>query len=178
MPNAKNKAQVNNLSQVLEQYKHFVVVSFDKTPHKDMEGLKKHLKKNGAYMRVIKTSLFQKAIEKKAESNEFLKKMIDTAFPIKGASAMVGFGEAWYDGLKAYYENAKKNESLDFKFGFIDDAVYQKEGLVALSKLPSKEQLMATLIGTMKAPMMKTTFALKFNMQRFVTVLTEKSKQG
>lgn len=178
MPNAKNKAQVENLSQILEQYKHFVVISFDKTPHKEMEGLKKHLKKNGAYMRVLKTSLFEKAVEKMAESNEAMKKLQETAFPIKGSSAMVGFGEAWYDGLKSYYENAKKDESLEFKFGFIDNEVYQKEGLVALSKLPSKAELMAKLIGTMKAPMMKTTFALKYNMQRFVTVLSEKAKQG
>lgn len=177
MPNTKKKEQVSDLTQVINKYGHFVVISYNKTTHQQLEELRNKVRKSGTTIKVLKNSLFQKAVEKLSENNKELLKL-DSQFPLKGSSAMVGFGEQWYEGLKAYYDNAKKEESLAFRFGFIDNTLYEAAGVEALAKLPSREELMAKLIGTMKSPLMKTVYAMKFNMQRLTTVLNEKAKQG
>jgi large subunit ribosomal protein L10 len=177
MPNAKKKKQVSDLSQVINQYANFVVISYNKTTHKQLEDLRNKVRKSGTSIKVLKNSLFQKAVEKLSEQNKELSKL-ESQFPLKGPSAMVGFSEQWHEGLKVYYDNAKKEESLSFSFGFIDNTLYEAAGVEALAKLPSREELMTKLIGTMKSPLMKTVYAMRFNMQRLTTVLNEKAKQG
>ncbi len=177
MPNTSKQQQVEELQQILDQYKHFIVISFEKTPHKDMEELRKELYKVGATMRVVKNSLFQKTIEQRAQKDPAYQTMFETVFPMSGSSAMIGFPEEWIESLKGYDTKTKKADSINYRFGMIDQTVYQEAGLKQLADLPSREQLMATLLGTMKAPLSKTTFSLKFPMQRFVTVLHERAKQ-
>ncbi|MFW5703451.1 MAG: 50S ribosomal protein L10 [Patescibacteria group bacterium] len=178
MPNTKKKEQVQHLCEQITEYNNFAVISYERTPHKEMEGLRKELKKTGSGMKVLKNSLFQKAVEHLSHNNSNYSDIVENMFPIKGSSAIVGFGEEWFDGLKKYHESTKKNDSLDYLFGFIDNSVQGKEGMHALATLPSREELLAKVIGGMKSPLMKTTYALKFNMQRFTTVLNEKAKQG
>lgn len=178
MPNQQKQEQVQELKELLAQYKHFVVVSYDRTSHQDMEKLRRELYNNGASMRVIKNSLFQKAIEQKALESDVYQPILSSIFPMKGSTAMIGLPEDWISALKAYDTKTAKDDSINYRFGLIDENLYQEEGMLQLAKLPSYEELMAKLIGTMKSPMIKTTFAMKFNMQRLATVLSEKAKQG
>lgn len=178
MANAQKKAQVEQMTSILESYKNFVVIAYDKTTHKALEDLRKKLRGSNATLKVLKNTLFEKTVEFMAEKDKAMGDVAEKNFPLKGSSAVVGLNEDWSEALKAYYDHAKKDESLSFKFGYVDGASYDAKNVEALAKLPSKAELMAKVIGSMKAPMMKTVFSLKFNMQRFVTVLTEKSKQG
>ena len=176
MANTEKKAQVEQLSNLLESYKHFVVIEYNKTTHKALEDLRGKLRKSNASLKVLKNTLFEKTIEKMVEKDPSIKTVAEKSFPLKGPSAVIGLNEDWSESLKAYYEHAKKDESLTFKFGYVDSAAYDAANVQALAKLPSKAELMAKVIGSMKAPMMKTVFSL-FNMQKFVTILTEKAKK-
>jgi len=178
MANQQKKAQVEELSTIISDYKNFVVIEHNKTTHKVLEDLRRKLRKANASLKVIKNTLFEKTVEHMAEKDAAMKSIKGKLVQLRGPSAMVGLSEDWSEGLKAYYEHAKKDESLSFKFGYVDGVAYDARNVEALAKLPSKKELMAMVIGSMKAPMMKTVFSMKYNMQRFVTILTEKSKKG
>lgn len=178
MPNQRKVAQVGSLSDLLKTYKHFFVIEYARTSHKALEDLRKKLRASQASMKVLKNTLFEKTVEQMAEQESTYGSIKEKGFPLKGSSAMIGLSEDWSSGLKAYYEHAKKDESLSFKFGYVDGQAYDAKSVEALAKLPSKPELMAKVIGSMKTPMIKTVFAMKFNMQRLVTVINEKAKQG
>lgn len=177
MANQSKVAQVEQLEKLLESYKHFVVIQYDKTTHKALEELRRKLRKSNASMKVLKNTLFEKTIEKMASKDPAIKSVKEDSFPLKGSSAVIGLNEDWSESLKAYYDHAKKDSSLAFKFGYVEGASYDAKNVEALAKLPSKAELMAKVIGSMKAPMMKTVFALKFTTQQFVTILNEKAKK-
>jgi large subunit ribosomal protein L10 len=178
MPNAKKVAQAEIYSDLLSNRTNFVVVEFEKTPHKAMETLRKTLKKSDARFKVVKSTLLEKSMQNMSSEKNDLTVFLEKAFPIKGPSAILALGENWTEGLKAFYDYVKKDESLRFKVGYVEKNVYDKKQVEGLAQLPSKPELMAKLIGSMKAPMMKTVFSMKYNMTRFVTVLSEKAKQG
>lgn len=54
---------------------------------------------------------------------------------------------------KALTTFAKKNKALELKGALLGNMVIDQAGLVALSKLPSREELLAKLLGTLQNPM-------------------------
>lgn len=178
MANQKKTAQVESFSNLLQKNPHFLVIEYKKTSHIALEGLRKKLRGANASFKILKNTLFEKTVEQMSEKDAALTKIKESGFPLKGPSAMVGLDGDWSEGLKAYYEHAKKDETLAFKFGYIDQNVYQSAELEKIAKLPAKAELMAKVIGGLKTPMIKTVFAMKFNMQRLATVLNAKAAQG
>ena len=47
---------------------------------------------------------------------------------------------------------AKDAKALELKAGVIEGAVYDVDGLTELSKIPSREELLAKLLGSMQSP--------------------------
>ncbi len=178
MVNTQKKDIVSSVSDILKNAQNFALIQFEKTTHKDLETLRKDLKKKDAQLQVVKNTLFEKAVNKLSEEKAEYREVREKFFPLKDKSAVIMFKGDWIDGLKTYFSQAKDNESFSFKFGLIEDNAYDAEGLKKLSQLPGKDELVAKLIGSMKNPMARTTRALTFNMQKLVYVLNQKAQQG
>lgn len=52
------------------------------------------------------------------------------------------------------FAGANENK-FNLKAGFVDGVVYDEAGVMALSKIPSKETLLAQLVGSLQGPMQK-----------------------
>lgn len=178
MVSQKKVAIVDKVTQSIQENSNFALVKFEKTTHKTLEELRKELRKSESTLQVVKNTLFEKAINKLSQSKKEFGDMSKKAFPLKEKSALLVLHGDWIEGLKAYYEKVKDNESFSFKVGMIDNQVYNDADLVKLAQLPGKDQLRAKLVGILKNPMSRTTRALSFNMQKFVYVLSQKAKQG
>ncbi|MCX7996486.1 MAG: 50S ribosomal protein L10 [Patescibacteria group bacterium] len=177
MPNKKKVSQVESYSSLVESNPDFFVVSYDRTTHKAMEDLRKKLREANSSLTVLKNTLFEKAIEKQAVSNEAIGEIKEKAFPLKGSSALVTTSGDWSTGLKAFAEYIKKDQTMAFKFGFLDGTAYDGKSMESIAKLPAKPELMAKVIGVIKSPMVKTVVSFKFTMQTFVTVLSEAARK-
>ena len=57
--------------------------------------------------------------------------------------------------LGKYIEGADDKSTFSMKAGFIGTEVYDKAGVTALSKIPSRETLLAQLVGSLQGPMQK-----------------------
>jgi large subunit ribosomal protein L10 len=178
MSNQKKESQIDELVQQLEKTSNFALVKYEKTLHTTLEGLRRDLKQNEAKLKIVKNTLFEKAVRRLSSKNKELKDVSKTAFPLKENTALLTLGEEWSKGLSAFQKFSDKEKSIAFKFGFLEKKAYPADQLKKIALLPGKDQLVAQLIGTMKAPMAHITTAMKYNAQKFVLVLNAKVQKG
>ncbi len=173
MPNLKKVETVDRITNKLQENQNITLIGFDKTSHIALEHLRKSLRKTNATLTVVKTSLLQKAIERVEALTELRAK----ALPIKESTAIVNMAGDWSASLRALYEFAKKETSVFFKIALLDTVVYEKAALERLAQLPSKVELLGTLIGSLKSPVNRLDYAVKFPMTYFVNVLKARGAQ-
>ncbi|GAB4219693.1 MAG: 50S ribosomal protein L10 [Candidatus Microgenomates bacterium] len=176
MVNQKKLTQVKKLSEILNQKENFLLVKFEKTTHQALETLRKQLKKNNTSLKVIKNTLFEKAVQFNTQKNQLLKDLIGKFFPLKENSVLVTFDKDWSDSLKTLYDFIKKDKTLSFKFGILDKSIYESSQLEQIAQLPGRNELLAKVIGSLKAPANKLVYSLKYNVSKLVYILKEKSK--
>ena len=170
------KNQVGSILQLLEKNPNFLLVKVGKTTHQSLESLRRDLRKTDSQIKVIKNTLFEKSINKIALKKTIFNDLKKQFFPLKETSALVILSERWNEGLKALYLFSKKDSSLNFKLALLDNNIYNAEKALEIAQLPSKEELLGKIIGSIKSPMNKFIYALKYNTNKLVYILQEKSK--
>jgi len=117
-----------------------------------------------AYIRVVKNRLFRRVIEGTP--------MEGLSEQLKGPTAVIlGFDDP-VGPARVLRDFAKENSALEIKSGFFDNKVVSTEELNVLASLPSKEELHATLVGTLSAPLSQFVGVLAAAPQQFVGVLS------
>ena len=141
-------------SIVLAQYRGLEV--------KHITGLRSQARKNGVYLRVLKNSLARRAV---ADS------------PFKGlADQMVGpliygISDDPVAAAKVISSFAKDNDKLVVMAGSLPNSILDANGVKALATMPSREQLLARLMGTMQAPIAQFVRTLNEVPTKFVRAL-------
>jgi large subunit ribosomal protein L10 len=177
MVNQAKKNQVDSILQLLEKNPNFLLIKVGKTTHLSLESLRKELRKTDSKIKVIKNTLFEKSVNKISSKNKVFKDFKKQFFPLKETSALVTLGGQWHEGLKAFYLFSKKDSSLSFKLALLDNDLYNAEKSLQIAQLPSREELLGKIIGSMKSPINNFVYALKFNTNKFVYILKAKSKE-
>ena len=72
---------------------------------------------------------------------------------------------------KVMAEYAKKYEKLEIKAGVVEGKVFDVEAIKALAALPSKEELIAKALGSLKAPINGLVNVLNGNIRGLVIAL-------
>ena len=74
-----------------------------------------------------------------------------------------GFAISYDDAVapaKIANDFAKDHSNLELKMGYVEGAFYDAEKLIELSKIPSREALIAKLLGSLKAPVSNFAYML------------------
>lgn len=177
MVNQAKKNQVDSILQLLEKNPNFLLIKVGNTTHLSLESLRKELRKTDSKVKVIKNTLFEKSINKIGVKNKVFKDLKKLFFPLKETSALVTLGKRWSEGLKAFYLFSKKDASLSFKMALLDKSIYDAEKSLQIAQLPSREELLGKIIGSIKSPMNNFVYALKYNTNKLVYILKTKSKE-
>ena len=150
----------------------FFVVQQGSTPANALDKLRAKLRTSNARYLVVKNSLAKKALEKtKLE---------------KFSSALEGCcGLAFSSGdpvlsSKILTDFAKTNEGFKIQTGFINGEALGLDRIKALAGLPSREVLLAWVVGGVQAPITRFVNVLSGTVKRVVTVVDSiaKKKQG
>ncbi len=142
-----------------------VFVDFAGLKVKDLLTLRKELKKANAKLQVAKKTLLQKA---------FTEKII--AVDLKKLSGEVAAIFAYDDPIpaaKIAYQFAKTNEHLKVLAGYIDSQMYEAAVLKEIASLPSKEQLLGRLVGSIASPISRFMNVLQGNTKGLLRVLAQ-----
>ena len=177
MANQTKKTQVESLVQLLNSAPNFALIKYEKTKHKALEELRHGLIEQESKIRVVKNTLLQKALQTQAKSKKELAELVKKIFPLTESTAVLTLDEDYAKGLKAFHTFAKKDTTVSFKIGILDNKMYLGADLQKIAVLPSKLELIAKLIGGLKSPSSKLVYAMKFNISKLTLVLKERAKQ-
>ena len=120
------------------------LVSYKGLSVPQLEALRKDLRSKGARLQVAKMRLVKRAVEGLDSSviTPMLGEQLGLVFVPSESPAVA----------KALSKFAKDNKSLLLIGGCFQAKCLDQDALIALSKLPSREQLLAQLCGTLQAP--------------------------
>ena len=109
-------------------------------------GLRAKARQSGLSLRVLKNTLARRAIA----GTPFEKLSDQLVGPL-----LYGITADPVAGAKVLAEFAKENEAFVIKAGVMTNSLMTGADIKALAMLPSREELLATLLGTMQAPVAK-----------------------
>jgi large subunit ribosomal protein L10 len=158
MPSEKvlesKKARVEQLTELLKNSVSGVIVDYKGITVEEDTKLRKELREAGVNYFVEKNSMLRFAF--KNVGLEGLENVLEgtTAIALSNddqtAPARI---------LGKFAENAK--DKFNLKAGYIGEEIYDEKGVVALSKIPSRDVLLAQLVGSLQGPMQKLAATLK-----------------
>jgi large subunit ribosomal protein L10 len=160
---SQKEAIVKELAEKLKQSKAVVFSDFKGFTVKDMTTLRKELREQGVDISVVKKTLINLAL-KDAKMEADVKKM-------EGQIAIAVSAGDEVAAAKILAKFAKANENLKIVGGILGTKELTAEEVNALAKLPSKEELLAKLVGTLNAPVSGFVNVLSGNLRGLVQVL-------
>jgi large subunit ribosomal protein L10 len=167
------KAVVAEISEQLASAQAVVVAEYRGVTVTDMTALRKKARENGVYLRVLKNTLVRRA----AEGTPFAGLADQMVGPL-----VYGMSTDPVAAAKVLNDFAKANDKFIVKAGAMPNVVMSAKDVVALASLPSREELLAKLMGTMQAPIAKFVRTLNEVPSKFVRTVAalrdEREKQA
>lgn len=163
---------INQLSAEFKSSQSAIFVNYNKMDTKSIQALKKELKKAGAFLQVGKNTLIKLAAKEAGFPEESFQ---DTV--LSGQTAVILGTEDAIAPIQVVGKFAKEREFPEIKSAVLDNVYYDKNGVLKLSTLPSKEVLYAQVVGGMSAPLYGLVGTLNANMQKLVWILKQKASQ-
>lgn len=105
--------------------------------------LRKTARESGVYLRVLKNTLVRRAVS----GTPFEELSAQLIGPL-----MYAVSEDPVSAAKVLADFAKTNDKLVIKGGALPNNVLTQDGVKALATMPSREELLAKLLGTIQAP--------------------------
>jgi len=158
MPSAKvleaKQIKVAEIEKMLKESCSGVLVDYKGISVEDDTKLRRELREAGVTYFVEKNTLLKRAFEAIG-----LSKLDDV---LEGPTAIAISKEDQTAPARILGKYAEKDErKFNLKAGFIGAEIYDENGVKALSKIPSKDVLLAQLVGSLQGPIQKLAAVLK-----------------
>ena len=148
MPSEKileqKKQHVAELAEAFKAANVGVLVTYLGINVEDDTKLRKQLREAGCQYKVVKNTLLHLAFEQAGIEG------LDES--LKGTTAIAYSENGYTEAPKILSDYAKGHENFTIKSGFIDGSTVDAAGITELAKLPSKEVLIAQVLGGFNAP--------------------------
>lgn len=172
MPKTKQqkKEMLKSLVEKLEKSKAAVFVGFQGLTVNDAEVLRNVCRENDLEYLVAKKTLLKIALEKldlKVEDNEILSNEV---------AVVLSYGDE-VTAPKVIAKFAKEHEAVILKGGILESKIIDLNMVKKLVSIPSKEELLAKVVGSLNAPISGFVTVLKGNLRGLVQVLNSIKEQ-
>jgi large subunit ribosomal protein L10 len=160
---------VSNLADNVSRSTIIVATNYQGLLAKQMAELRTGLAKAGIQYHVVKNTLIFRAADEagKPQLKDIIEGPVALAF---GYADIVGM-------VKALNQHIKSTAlPLQIKGGLLGDRVLNQEELTMLANLPSREILIARLLGQMQAPVSTLHNILSYPLQGLLTVLQNRAQ--
>ena len=143
MDRAQKEKLVEELGQIFESSGVVVVSHYEGMTVAEMQDLRARMREAGGSVRVAKNKLAKIALEGKAVASisEYLTGM-----------TVLGYSEDPVAAAKVFDAYAKDNQKLVILGGAMGDTALDTAGVLAVAKMPSREELIASIAGCIGAP--------------------------
>jgi len=159
----QKKEIVRDMASKAKEAKAVVFSDFKGVKVKDLTQLKKELRKEGVDFKVAKKTLINIAFKEAGIEIDTRKMEGQVAVSISNQDEVVA--------AKIIEKFVKTNQNLKILGGILESKFLNVEQVKALAKLPSKEELLGKLVGTIQAPISGFVNICAGNIRGLVQVL-------
>jgi len=169
IPTAEKEQAIQDLTDLIGRSKGAILTDYRGFTVSEITELRKRLREQGAVYHVVKNTLFKRAMQNGDGLEQYLEGPTAIAFALEDP---VGPAKAVLDFIK------EKKKGV-VKAGYIEGVVYTEPQVGELSKLPSRDILIAQVVGGIQAPISGLVGALNGILSNFVyTLQAIVDKQG
>ena len=143
------KPIVDEISELLKDAKSAVLVDYRGLTVEQDTNLRKQLREAGVVYKVYKNTMINFAV-KGTEFEELSKHL-------EGPTAIAVSKEDATAPARVLHNFSKEAEALELKAGIVEGTYYDNEGIKLIATIPSREELLSKLLGSLQSPI--TNFA-------------------
>lgn len=163
MPTERKNESIKELKARVDSHPNFFLTDYRGLTVGEMRTLRVALRKSSAEYAVIKNTLFGKAIGDD--------KLLELKPLLEGPTAVAFAGDDVVAAIKALVQFATESKKLKIKAGMIDGLLYDVSKIEALSKVPSRPELHARLVGSLQSPLFRLHNVLHGSKRKLVLAL-------
>lgn len=168
MPSQRNVQLLEETKDKVNRSNAVFFVDYAGLTHKQLEDARNELRDNDAEIAIVKNTLINIALkEKDIEVKDKLEgpkaALFSYSDPLKTAKILAAF--------------IKKNGLPKISFGVFEGKVIDEGTINQLATLPSKEVLVAKLLGLLNSPITSLVYGLNYNITKLALVLKEIEKK-
>lgn len=163
--------------EIIEQIKELVqsssamfLVNYSGVNVADINKLRVEFRKEGVTYKVFKNTLFKKAIEQIGGYEKFNPQLV-------GMIGIAFTGENFVAPAKVIKKYFDEKQKLSFKGCYIDSTFYGADQLNTIASMPTKEEIMSGIVGSIAAPASGIVGAINAVIRDLVSVVDEISKK-
>jgi large subunit ribosomal protein L10 len=165
----RKKQVVQELSEEIKSAKSIVFADYrGLTVEQDTE-LRSALRKAGVDYKVVKNTLTKLAANENG--------LNDLEPHFNGPTSMAYSDQDVIAPAKVMVEYSKKYGKLEIKAGVIEGQIFDVKGIEAIASLPTKEELLAKALGSLKSPITGLVNVLNGNIRGLVIALNAIAEQ-
>lgn len=161
------------VAELIEQIKgsdNFYFINYKSMPVKQMEALRNRLKEKQNSMRIAKNTLIKRAFEAVEDKDLPFEKL-------QGMTALITTGEDSLSAAKILKEVVDKNKMPEFKGAFVEGQFFDGTQLKALAEMPTKPEIIASILGSLDAPVSGIVGAINAVMRDVASVIEAVAKK-
>jgi large subunit ribosomal protein L10 len=138
-------AEVQAIADRMEKAQSIILANYSGLSVEQMTIFRSTCRANAIDCRVVKNRLAKIACDNadKADMKDYF----------KGPTAILFGMESQVEAAKILVDFAKDNENMGIKGGIVDGQLLSPDQVVALSKVPSKDELYAMMMGSINSPL-------------------------
>ncbi len=155
------EASENRIKNSLKSSQGMIIIKYSGVPSPDMSVLRKELKASGSDLFVVKNSVARRAI-KELGLDESLNKSIESP------CGMIFFKDEPVNVSKVLCGFCKEHAKLVLEGGLLQEKLLTSKDIEEMSKLPSREVLLAQVVGALNSPVLKLVVVLNQTLKKFV----------
>ena len=148
----EKKEAVSKLAEEFKTAKIVLLTDYKGITVADVTALRNDLRNAKADYRVIKNNITRRALEANGETSLNEK--------LEGTTAVIIGQEDYLEPAKAIYKFIKTHDFYKIKGGIVEGKVMTAEEIITLAKLPSRQELLAKLAGSLLGNITKLAVAL------------------
>ncbi len=171
MPTEKKAKRISELEETFGKSRAGVITDYRGIRTPDLTALRVKLRQSGLEIKIVKNTLARQAVEKAGRPD--LKKIFE------GPTAVtLGYkDDVTAAKVITEYVRATRDSPIKIKGGFLGTSLITAAQVTTLATLPSREILIARVLGGMQAPISRLVGQLSAPFQGFVGVLSARKKQ-
>lgn len=146
------KEEVSKLAEKIKDAKLVLLADYRGINVEDVTNLRKELRNINADYKVIKNNITKRALAECGISG--------LEDQLEGPTAVIMTNDDYLEPTKAIYNFSKNNDFYKIKGGVVEGKVLSADEIITLAKLPSRQELLSMLAGSLLANISKLAVAL------------------